>query len=178
MGYVRTAGMSTAARRARRRAALVITSLLAGLALVFGLAFASMQGWITWGDGEGGTDDAAQSSSVVPPPALDPGDIVVNVYNASDTAGAAGRAAEALRARGYAVDLVANDPLAAEIPLTGVIRHGPLGQRAAQQLLDSLPVEDLILVGVDREDGSVDLVLGNTWEDLPSADDAQGTEDG
>ena len=69
MGYVRTAGLSTAARRTRRRTALVITGLLAVLALILLLSVAGMQGW--FGLGEGGSDDsAASTAAVVPAPAL------------------------------------------------------------------------------------------------------------
>lgn len=174
MGYVRTAGMSTAARRARRRAALVITSLLAGLVVVFVLAFASMQGWITF-PGTGGEDDVV-ATTVAPPP-LEPGDVAVNVFNATDTAGLAGRAGEALRARGFAVDGVANDPEGADVPGVGIIRYGPSGEEGARLLQSSLP-DGVELVPVTSESDVVDLVLGDGWTDLPTADDAATSAEG
>ncbi|MGD8201969.1 LytR C-terminal domain-containing protein [Ornithinimicrobium sp. W1679] len=183
MGYVRTAGMSTAARRARRRAVLVIVALLLGLLLVFGFALAYVQGW--FGLNEGGTDDAAVTTAVpAPAPSLAPEDVPVNVYNANAGSGAAGRAGEALRARSFDVLTVANDPEGATIDGVAVVRHGPEGLEEAQVLLDALP-EGVELVEDGREALSVDLVLGSQWEDLaaPDADegaetDAESTEEG
>ena len=175
MGYVRTAGMSTAARRARRRAALVIASLLVGLLVIFVLALASVQGWITLpGSADGG---AETSTATVAPPPLQPSDVAVNVFNATDTAGLAGRAGDALRARGFLVDGVANDPEGAEVPGVAVIRYGPPGEQAARVLADALP-EGVELVPVASDSDTVDLVLGDQWQDLPAADDAAQTEGG
>ncbi|MDO5740840.1 MAG: LytR C-terminal domain-containing protein [Ornithinimicrobium sp.] len=170
MGYVRTAGMSTAQRRARRRAALVIASLLIGLLLVFAVALAAMQGWITLSGG-GAADDVQQTTSA-PAPTVKASDVVVNVFNATDTAGLASRAADGLRARGFAVDAVGNDSV--ELEGVGVIRHGPTGLEGATLLKDSLP-KGITLVADDRESTVVDLVLGTKWEDLPTAEDATST---
>ncbi|MFX0538574.1 LytR C-terminal domain-containing protein [Ornithinimicrobium sp. Y1847] len=178
MGYVRTAGMSTAARRARRRAALVITTLLLGLVLVFSLAFASMQGWITFPGGSGG-DTADTTAATVPPPALRSQDIVVNVYNSTQTAGLAGRAAESLRERNFQVDTVGNAGEAYEG--VGVIRYVPEGERAARALRDALPDGvDLEELGEDGSgtDRVVDLILGTEWEDLPGTGDGEGDGSG
>lgn len=175
MGYVRTAGMSTAARRARRRAALVIASLLLGLLLVFILALASVQGWITLPGTAGDVEETTVATVAPPPP--EPGDVSVNVFNATDAAGLASRAGDALRARGFAVDGVANDPAGAEVPGVAIIRYGPSGEQAAQVLLEALP-GGVELVPVPDETGTVDLVLGDQWEDLPTAEDAAETEEG
>ena len=170
MGYVRTAGMSTAARRARRRAALVITSLLIGLLVVFAIALATMQGWISFGDGD--TDEVAVTSSA-PAPTIEPGEITVNVFNSTGTAGLAGRAAEALKERGYQVDQVGNDD--AEVGRLAEIRHGPEGLEKAQALKDALP-KWIKLVEDDREGDTIDLILGDKWKDLPDAEDAAGSD--
>lgn len=170
MGYVRTAGMSTAARRARRRAALVITGLLLALLVVFGLSMAFVQGWI--GTPGGGGDQAADTATVsAPPPGVTAAEVSVNVYNAGGIPGAAGRAGEALRARSFSVATVANDPLGADVPGYAVIRHGPEGVEEAELLKELLP-QDVELVDDGREAATVDLVLGAEWEDLPSADEA------
>ncbi len=175
MGYVRTAGMSTAARRARRRAALVIVAVLVGLLLVFGVAMAYVQGWITL-PGDGGTADDTTVTSTAPVAAVSPSEVSVNVYNAGGIAGAAGRAGEALRARGFAVATVSNDPEGADVPGVGVIRHGPDGLEEATLLQDTVP-EGVELLEDTRSSASVDLVLGQQWEDLPAAD-AAATEEG
>lgn len=183
MGYVRTAGMSTAARRARRRAGLVIVAVLLGLLLVFGFALAYVQGW--FGLNEGGADDAAVSTAVpAPAPSLAPEDVPVNVYNANAGNGAAGRAGEALRARSFDVLTVANDPEGATIDGVAVVRHGPEGVEEAEVLRDALP-DGVELVEDGRQASSVDLVLGSAWEDLAEpgddesgATDAESTEEG
>ncbi len=176
MGYVRTAGMSTAARRARRRAALVIASLLVGLLLIFALALASVQGWISLPGSGGGGDEEVASATVAPPP-LQASDVSVNVFNATDTAGLASRAGDALRARGFLVDGVANDPEGADVPGVAIIRHGAEGAAAAQVLADALP-DGVELVPVTSESDTVDLVLGDQWQDLPAPDDSAQTEEG
>ena len=174
MGYVRTAGMSTAKRRARRRTALVITSLLLGLLLIFAISVASIQGWITLPGGGGSSDEAATSSAPAPAAEVEPSEVVVNVYNSTDTAGLAGRAADALRARGFAVDTVSND--SSDVPDVAIIRHGADGAAEAQTLQKALP-KGVVLEADDREDSSVDLVLGQKWEDLPTAEDSEETGD-
>lgn len=176
MGYVRTAGMSTAARRARRRAALVIVAVLLALLLVFGVALAYVQGWFGLPGGGGSTDEATTTTSA-PAASVTASEVSVNVYNAGGIPGAAGRAGEALRARGFAVGTVANDPEGADVPGVGVVRHGPTGVEEAALLLGSLP-EGVELVADTRSSAGVDLVLGQQWEDLPAADDAAGTEGG
>lgn len=184
MGYVRTAGMSTAARRARRRAALVIVAVLLGLLLVFGFAMAFVQGWFGLNEG-GGADDASVTTAVpAPAPAVAPEDVPVNVYNANAGDGAAGRAGEALQARSFDVLTVANDPEGATIDGVAVIRHGPEGVEEAGALRDALP-EGVELVQDEREAVSVDLVLGSQWEDLGEPDtvedgatDDESTEEG
>lgn len=168
MGYVRTAGMSTAARRARRRAALVLTGLVLVLALALLLALAFMRGWFGLGQGGEG-DDAAQTSpaAVTQAPTLAPGDVTVHVFNATSREGLAGRAAESLTARGFQVDGVDNaDPV--EGP--GLVRHGPAGAEQAELLAQSVG-QGVSTELVEREGDAVDLVLGPDWEDLPAPGD-------
>lgn len=171
MGYVRTAGMSTAARRARRRAGLVITGLLAALLLALILALAFMQGW--FGLGQGGADDAAQTTAVeVPAPSVLPEEVSVNVFNATSVGGLAGRTAEALSARGFDVQGVDN---ADAIEGAGIVRYGPAAQEQAELLAESVG-QDVVLDLVEREGETVDLILGPDWVELSS--DASATTDG
>ncbi|WP_130011371.1 LytR C-terminal domain-containing protein [Serinicoccus sediminis] len=160
MGYVRTAGMSTAARRARRRAAMVMAALLGVLVLAVVLAMASMQGWF----GMGGQADEAPETVAAPTPTLAAEDVVVNVFNSTGVSGLAGRASEGLQARGFTVDGVDNSGADLEGP--GQIIHGPAGLEGARLLADSLP-QEVELVQDEREDETLDLVLGDAWEDLP-----------
>jgi LytR cell envelope-related transcriptional attenuator len=171
MGYVRTGGMSTAARRRRQRTALVISALVLLLLGVFAYAGAYYQGWIP------GSQDTAESTSSPTPTeeALQPGDVTVNVYNASGVPGLAGRTAEAVEARGFTVGSVANDPENATIEHAADIRHGPDGEEAAELLQAQVPGAEL--APDDRESAEVDLVLGDAFEELPEvpADDSEAT---
>lgn len=171
MGYVRTAGMSTAARRARRRTALIITALLLTLVVALGASLAYMQGWFGLGS-EGGSDDVAAVTTAAPTPELTSEDVEVTVLNATDRAGLAGRASEGLQVRGFSVAGVDNT---GPVEGTGVIRHGAEGVEAAELLRESLP-QDLPLDQDEREGSGVDLVLGPDWEDLPTPEDAEDDE--
>ncbi|QFG69638.1 LytR C-terminal domain-containing protein [Ornithinimicrobium pratense] len=171
MGYVRTAGMSTAARRARRRAGLVIAGLLAALLLALVVALAIVQGWFSLG--EGGADDASQTTAAeVPAPSMLPSEVSVNVFNATSRGGLAGRTADSLRERGFDVQGVDNTN-AVEGP--GLIRYGSEAQEQAELLAESVG-QGVVLELVEREGTTVDLVLGPDWTDLTS--DAEATTDG
>lgn len=171
MGYVRTAGMSTAARRARRRATLVLAALLMLLVVALLIALAFMRGW--FGLGEGDADDASQTTAVAaPPPAMTTDEVTVNVFNSTGRAGLAGRAADALRARGFEVEGVDNTDA---VEGAGVVRHGPEGEEQAELLADEVG-QGVTLVLDEREGTTVDLVLGPDWEDL--SDGEEGTDEG
>lgn len=171
MGYVRTAGMSTAARRARRRAGLVIAGLLAALLLALLIALAVVQGW--FGLGGGGADDASQTTAVeVPVPSMLPSEVSVNVFNATSRSGLAGRTADSLRERGFDVQGVDNT---AAVEGAGVVRYGAEAQEQAELLAESVG-QGVVLELVEREGTTVDLVLGPDWTDLDS--DAEATTDG
>lgn len=171
MGYVRTAGMSTAARRARRRAALVIVALVAALALVLVVSMAYMQGLFGLG---GGSEEDASATTAAPVPTLPAEDVVVNVFNATSRSGLAGRAGDGLTARGFTVDGVGNSDAAIEG--AGQIIHGPSGTGGAELLAEAIG-QDLELVQDEREDATVDVVLGDAWEELPTGQEAQDAEE-
>lgn len=94
-------------------------------------------------------------------PLLTPGDVTINVYNATPTAGLASKVATSLEQRGFSVGTVDNDPLGQTLKSPGQIRHGPSGAIpaaiAATLLPGATPVVD------DRLDRTVDLVLGKTF---------------
>jgi hypothetical protein len=169
MAYVRTGGMSTAARRRRRRTALVLTALTLMLAVVLVYAVAYYQGWL---GGSGTAADAEQATATAAP--LQPGDVRVNVYNATGEAGLAGRTSEELETRGFVVDAVDNDPEDAQIGHTADIRHGPDGLEAAQLLQQSVPGSKL--VADERESEEIDLVLGDGFEQLAPAESGSSEE--
>lgn len=172
MGYVRTAGMSTVARRARRRAALVILALLVALAVALLLSVATVQGWFGLGQA-GGEDSAVTTPVAAPPPALTPEQVSVTVLNGTSTSGLAGRTASALRTRGFDVGSVDN---ADAVEGVGIVRHGPEGQDAAELLVTSVGQDLELVLEPGREGSEVILVLGPEWEELSTADAADRTD--
>src|SRR5690606_10084050 len=163
--------MSTAARRRRRRTALVLTGLVALLLVVFLYAVAYYRGWIPGADED--TGDAAATTTAAPQ--LQPADVIVNVYNATERAGLAGRTADALRALGYTVDAVDNDREGRE-PQTAAIYFGPEGQAGARLLQTAVPQAEL--VPDTRTTAEIDLVLGVDFEELEAEATATGTGTG
>ncbi|MGB3257473.1 MAG: LytR C-terminal domain-containing protein [Ornithinimicrobium sp.] len=173
MGYVRTGGMSTAARRRRRTTALVLTGLTALLLIVLAYAIAYYQGWVGGAD-EGSTDSGEVTTSA---PAIQPSEVTVNVYNAKGEPGLAGRIAGELEERTFDVASIDNDPEQASIEESANIRHGPDGLEAAELLQESVPGSTL--VPDERESATIDLVLGDGFEELgdPPADGAETTSE-
>lgn len=168
MGYVRTAGMSTAARRRRRRTALVLTVLLLLLAgvLVFAITqFRESTDSPSADNGDATTGPTEQVTQA--PPEMDPAEISVNVYNATGRQGLAGSTADALATYGYTIAGFDNDPLGATVEVVD-IRHGAEGADAAAYLQQEL-FPNAQLVPDEREDDSVDLVLGDGFETLDPA---------
>jgi hypothetical protein len=114
-------------------------------------------------------------------PALDsvapvaPAQVHVRTLNATTQVGLAGRIALELRQDGFAqVGTPGDDPRypAGDMTCFGQIRFGPNGAAAARTL--SLLVPCAQLVRDDRQDATVDLVLGSYFTDLePSADGVQ-----
>lgn len=177
MGYVRTAGMSMAGRRRRRRAAWILTFLFLILlgAGVYGIGY--LQGW--WGGTPAGTTQGQtpgdDQTSTAPPALPDPADIAVNVYNTTERAGLANRTGEAVGALGYQVGDVGNEPTGETADGVGVVRFGPEGADAAQVVQEQL-APDAELVEVDREDATVDLLLGPDFVELEP--EGEGEENG
>lgn len=125
----------------------------------------------------GGTEPAPTTTTpavcvtvtVTPAAALpDPAQVTVNVYNATDRAGLAKRTADELKARGFGIGTVANDPLGATIAGVGEIRYGVDGEDNA--LLLKLYVPGAKLVADDRTDTTVDLALGQKFKAVRAQD--------
>ena len=95
----------------------------------------------------------------------------IRVLNASGMGGQAGEVAGALRDLGFAAPTAANDPIYAGTRLAcqGQIRFGESGKaNAAAAWLVAPCVE---LYRDDREDDSVDLVIGTDFTSLSNSDD-------
>lgn len=108
---------------------------------------------------------AACTSATAAPPSLAPGKVSLRIYNAGAKAGAAGAVAAELKARGFVIGEVANDPRP-EFHVTGVgeVRFGPAGVGTARYVALLLPG------ATERPDtratGLVDLVLGPNFTRL------------
>ncbi|HSA53472.1 MAG TPA: LytR C-terminal domain-containing protein [Yinghuangia sp.] len=118
------------------------------------------------------TQPVAQSNLPADLPAANT--VTVNVYNATDRAGLAAGVAGELKARGFIVGTVANDPLRAKgapsMPGPGELRAGVPGKTPALVVAAHAsgfqPREDA------RTDASVDLVLGETFQALATPEAA------
>ena len=138
-------------------------------------AFVAFAGWFAWntitdsGSDTTGDDPTTATTCLpaVPPDAPAPGDISLNVYNATDRNGLASSAAREMRTRGFAILDVANDPL--DKPVTGIaeVRAGPGSESAASVVIAQVPGAVFVLDA--RTDGTVDLVVGDAFEALAPA---------
>ena len=90
--------------------------------------------------------------------------VTINVYNATDRQGLAASVAKSLRAQGFKVADVANDPLGKQIPGVGEVRRGRTG--AAGATLVATRLSGARVVADKRSDSTVDLVLGNRFKAL------------
>ncbi len=95
---------------------------------------------------------------------LTPAQVTVNVYNSTNRAGLAAATAKDVKARGFVIAQVANDPSKKKIDGPAEVRFGPNGKAAAElvvKLVDgATPTQDT------RADATVDLVIGNGFKAL------------
>lgn len=158
MSYVVESGAS-AARRARRRRALITLGVVA-LMLFFAFWYAYSYFQTSNHTPRAVPTPTCTSTSAVRVPAQ----VTVNVYNATDRAGLAARTASDVRKRGFRVSAVSNDPLQKKVAAAAEVRYGATGAPSAKLVLalvkGSKGVKD------SRTDSSVDLVLGNTFTAL------------
>lgn len=92
----------------------------------------------------------------------------VSVYNSTDQGGLAGSTAEKLRKRGYNVGEVGNKSLNNN-SVTAVIVSGEAGRAGAFNLQQN--ISNTEYVADDREDDSIDLILGRSFTGLVPAGD-------
>lgn len=162
MSYVRESGYSKARRRRRRRSAIIVTLVAVILVGGFGYAVAYVKGWVAHPTLVGQScKNVPISKSGIPTP----GSVTVNVYNATGRQGVASATATILRARGFHVGSITNDPLREKVTGVAQIRYGSAGAAAAKGLL-SKEVHGARLVLDGRLGGSVDVVIGKKFTTL------------
>ncbi|CAA9253085.1 MAG: hypothetical protein AVDCRST_MAG52-2141 [uncultured Blastococcus sp.] len=111
----------------------------------------------------------SSASEAAPPTGLDPAAINLRVLNATDTSGLATTVAEALRARGFVVDEVANDSSGREVTGVGELRHGARGNEAAEYVRLFVPTAGDYLD--TRATAQVDVVIGPEFTALASEEE-------
>lgn len=112
---------------------------------------------------------SAKPAVALPPP----GEITVNVYNATPRAGLAKAVGDELRKRGFAVGNVGNAPadFDKKVPGTGILLGSPNTDKAAYSVLGTQ------LAGTTqqtdtRETEDIDLILGDSFKELSTKEDA------
>jgi len=152
-------GRSTEARARRRRA--VITVLIVVLVLFFAAWYA-----LAYMRADGGSRATGTTTTAAPTCPLTPAQVEVNVYNATNREGLAGRVARGLKKRGFVVKTVANDPKQMEVTGRGQLRHGTKGAKGAE--LVGRHVGTFEDVPDERARTSVDVVVGPGYRRLVS----------
>ncbi|MFC9293362.1 LytR C-terminal domain-containing protein [Streptomyces sp. NPDC057011] len=120
--------------------------------------------------GPAAASPAAAKPAVVLPK---PGDITVNVYNATPRAGLAKAVGDELKKRGFVIGNVGNAPadFDKKVPGTGILLGSPATDKAAFSVLGTQ------LAGVTqqtdaRETADIDLILGDAFKELSTKEDA------
>ncbi|MFD7257271.1 LytR C-terminal domain-containing protein [Streptomyces sp. NPDC059874] len=125
-----------------------------------------------------GADAAAKGAPAAasPSPAVVlplPGDITVNVYNATPRAGLAKAVGDELQKRGFVIGKVGNAPadFDKKVPGTGILLSSPATDKAAVSVLGTQ------LAGTTqqtdaRETADIDLILGDAFKELNTKEDA------
>lgn len=151
-----------------RRRRSIITFSLVLLLLFFAVWYALSYIRADEATGEEATSSATTRSTTSTCD-VSPQQVEVNVYNATDREGLAGRVAADLEERGFDVKTVANDPKKAELDGAGQLRYGSNGRKGAD--LVQVHTGEVEMIQDARKRTSVDVVLGPRFTQLvPEAD--------
>lgn len=156
----------TSAERRRRRGWLTMLLVFALLFGTFGVALAFTQGWVVDRNPMANPTVACVEWKEPPPPR----DITVNVYNATNRRGLAVTASQLLAGQKFRVGRIGNDPQRATIEETAQIRYGTRTKAQAQVLALRFPGAALV-EQKDRDDGILDVVLGDAYEKVKPVPD-------
>jgi hypothetical protein len=156
-------GWDAVYRRRRRQTLTFVAGFFVVVALGC-LAWLTYAGVVPWPFG--GSVTVAQNVCTHSKP-LAPKKISVRVFNGSGRDGLARQVAAQLKALGFAVKTTGNDPLESRIKTQVEIRHGDSGDVAAATM-SAYVVGRADDVQDDRQDSSIDLVLGPSFSRLHS----------
>ncbi|MBT9256753.1 LytR C-terminal domain-containing protein [Phycicoccus sp. MAQZ13P-2] len=159
--YADEAPVSVEARRRRRRAVVVIGVVLLGLFFAFWYALSYYRA----DEQARASRPAAPTCRPYDPDARVPGQVTVDVYNATNRSNLASRTAQQLEKQGFVVGKVGNDTSERKTPAVAEVRYGPAGRPDARLLLTVLP-KGTKAVNDKRTDGSVEIALGTKFTNL------------
>jgi hypothetical protein len=169
VSYVVESDASRGRRRRRRRA--LITLCVVALMLFF--AFWYAYSYYRSDDSRHVATPKPSCTTSVP---ITPKSVKVNVYNATDRNGLAAKTATQVKARGFTIGTVANDPLNRTINKPAQVRYGSAGKDRATLVLALVKGAEPVLD--KRTDTTVDLVIGERFTALapaPKAANAKAT---
>lgn len=165
----------TPTRRRRRRPVWVpVVIVLAGVAVLFAAGF-GITTWLQRDTGgsaeaefaieEAGVPGPCETTLITPAESLpSKSDVVLNVFNSTNRSGLASRVARELRAEGFRINKVENDPRGERIPEVAEIRFGPNAADAAE--LVEYYLAGAKMVELDRKGPRVDVSLGRGFTTL------------
>jgi LytR cell envelope-related transcriptional attenuator len=90
----------------------------------------------------------------------------LNVYNSTDRKGLAARTAAELKARGFAIGQVTNDPLKTKLTVAAQVRGAGASNSELREV--AAEVQGAQIQTDSRNDPSIDIVLGSTFNTLAS----------
>lgn len=123
-----------------------------------------------------GAPAAASTASAPAKPAValpPPGEITVNVYNATPRAGLAKAVGDELAKRGFVIGHVGNAPadFDKKVPGTGILLGSPTTDKAAFSVLGT-QLAGTTQQNDTRETADIDLILGDAFKALSTKEDA------
>jgi hypothetical protein len=167
-------------RRPRRRGRKVL-ALIATLALIGLLGYGTLQLVDVFGGdderqnqaGPPADQDCRPADDAKPVPLPEPEAITVNVYNATTRSGLAQLTADTLAERGFTIGEISNAPeeLDGQLAGTGLLLGSELAETSGALAVLGTYLAEVETQAVEREDASVDLVLGDGFEALAEEDD-------
>lgn len=143
-----------------------VVSVLSVFVVFFAIGLAA---WAFGVNSDSGAGEACQAPA---PTEVVPDRTAVNVYNSTVVTGLAQEIADDLKARGFKIGEVDNDPLRRKIRGTGELRYGDAGQRQVEALRAWQP--GMMLIKDDRRGPVVDFVLGTKFSKLNDEPVPQG----
>ncbi|MEU8431443.1 LytR C-terminal domain-containing protein [Streptomyces sp. NPDC029216] len=114
------------------------------------------------------------AASAAPAVALpQPGQITVNVYNATPRAGLAKAVGDELKKRGFTIGHVGNAPadFDKKVPGPGILLGSPRTDKAAYSVLGA-QLTGVVQQTDTREGADIDLILGDSFKELNAKEDA------